>query len=270
MGSTIAILIADSEVEPFPEIKIAQERYIQFLESLTGVEVFYFRGRSLGKSAVNASNFLEKVRYSKAGRLFQLIDFLVLYRHNIKIPSAGTQGKQIEIDIPEGLRNLGPKFLATINFLAKEKYDFYYKTTLSSVANMELILNMLATLNPEEHLYAGPIVKVKNKEFVSGSSLIMSRKTANYLLKNRLRWNHGNLDDVAVGNLLQNHVPITAMKSRSFSSIQEVATVPIEKLSEIHHFRCKSNATPRQDVAILNLLIELLVERNILHKDFFP
>jgi hypothetical protein len=270
LGSTIAILIADSEVEPFPEIKIAQERYIQFLESITGVNVFYFRGQGVGKNAVSASNFLEKVRYSKARHLLQMIDFLVLYRHNIRIPSAQSAGRQIEVNVPEGLRSLGPKFLATLQFLSESKYDFYYKTTLSSIAHINLILNTLAARDPEEHLYAGPIVNVKNKQFVSGSSLLLSRKTANFLLENKLRWNHGKLDDVAIGNLLRKNVPITAMKSKSFSNIQEVAAVSIEEFLEVHHYRCKSNLIPRQDVAILKSLVERLVESKILGKECSP
>jgi hypothetical protein len=264
----IAILIADSDVEPFPEIKLAQERYVQFLESFAGIDVFYFRGRSRRKSEERASRFLEKVRYSKAGRVLQVIDFLVLYRHNLKVPLVAGMGKQINVEIAEGLRNLGPKFLATLHYLSKNEYDFYYKTTLSSIANMELILEFLMSSNPQEHLYAGPKVQVKSKQFVSGSSLILSSKTARFLVQNRFRWNHGKLDDVAIGILLQNEVPISVINSRSFSSIEEVASVSVKELSENHHFRCKSNAIPRQDVAILRFLIERLVEVKVFHEDY--
>ncbi len=269
MGPRIAILIADSEIDPFPEIKIAQRSYINFLETIPGVDVFYFSGRNLGKKGLLISNLLERIRYSKAGRILQIMDFFILYRHNIKIPSAVFQGNQIHVDVQEGLRNLGPKLLSSINLLSNSQYDYYFKTTLSSIANMEPILEILSNRDPDSHLYAGPIVRMKKKEFVSGSCLIVSSMTANHLIKNRFRWNHGRLDDVAIGNLLQNTVPITALDSISFSSIGEVAKVPVLKLLSFHHFRCKSNTVPRQDVAILENLLGRLSDSKFLEKDYY-
>jgi hypothetical protein len=75
------------------------------------------------------------------------------------------------------------------------------------------------------------------------------------LLKKRTYWQHGLLDDVAIGRLLSDHLADFEIKSVNIQSLEQVEKLTNKEIGSSLHFRCKSSKIKRDDVEIMKQLI---------------
>jgi hypothetical protein len=163
------------------------------------------------------------------------------------------------VKVPEGLRYLGPKFLASAKYLFDDGYDLVYKTTLSSVVQHELFLAKLKTMSSDKLIYAGSKIGARDKSFVSGANLLINKEMFNIIYKDRVWWDFADYDDVALGKIARkNNVKILEVETLNLDSLESLAKYSDLELRKIMHFRCKSSAIPRNDGEIISGLLERL------------
>jgi hypothetical protein len=250
----IAVLIADSYGEPFETIKAIIQP--QLWESLPDVDVFYMRGTEPNSVQNKLNTFTDKVRYKKywpIQRFFDQIQISHIAKKNYEVER---RHKDLFINLPEGLRYLGLKLIKSLNYLYIENYDVVYKTTLSSLVNPRNFKKITAEIDLSVPFYGGTPINFGVRPFVSGANLMINRKTIEIILNSLHKWNHGLLDDVAIGRVLEGHANIKPILSLNFSSVSEVLSIPNSEIQSAMHFRCKSSKLKRDDVEIMKKVIK--------------
>jgi hypothetical protein len=254
VGIKFAVVIADSLGKPFEEIKAALHPSVWNKLELLGADIFYVKGLAPTSFQKRINNFSETLRYSKFWRMQNIIDRVLLSKFNSKIPSYNIRQHRIEVEICEGLRTLGVKMLGAYKYMHQENYDFVFKTTLSSLVNEDALIQFIRGLPRDCVIYGGTYVSFGQHPFASGSNTLLSKKALEHLFENLSDWNHGFLDDVAMGRIFEGVVEITPIPSLHLESLDEIDALPDEKLKQTIHFRCKSRSMPRNDVEIIQQL----------------
>jgi hypothetical protein len=245
----IAVLIADSYGEPFETIKADIQP--QLWNSIPGIDVFYMRGSKPNVWQASLNTFTDRVRYKKYRPVQRFFDQRQLSILSKKKYEVILKDKNLIINVPEGLRYLGIKYIQSLKYLYSQDYDIVYKTTLSSVVNLKLFNVIAAQIDHTKPFYGGTPINFGSRPFVSGANLMINRKTIEIILNSLDKWNHGLLDDVAIGRILEGKVPIHAISSINFSSVSQSISCLNSEIESTMHFRCKSSSSDRNDVAIM-------------------
>jgi hypothetical protein len=250
----VAVLIADSCGFPFDDIREAVHPKIWQDLINQNIDVFYIRGLKPSKIQETLNSLVENIRYSKLWPIQNVIDKITLFKFNVKLPKMSIEGNVIEVQIVDSLRTLGVKMITCYKYCLDENYDFVFKTTLSSVVDPIRFMQKLEELPTDDAVYAGTPVNFGSHPFASGSNTLLNRSALIILFKNIKKWNHGFLDDVAMGRLFEGCVEIRPIKSLHINSLEQLDLIHETEFAETVHFRCKSASIPRNDVEIMNQL----------------
>ncbi len=263
----IAILITDCYGEPFEQLRKEFSPILAAEALRNGIDCYFIKGNHPTKLENAVERISNLMRYSKFWPIQRVCDGLVLLRFNFFPPKAWISSQEITVNVGEGLRKLGIKVLSGLSILEKN-YDVVIKTTSSSAFNFEKLFEAIEglPLSKGEPIYAGSVIQFNsNKPFVSGANLLLNRKAIQLLLKKRVKWNHGELDDVAIGKIMRsNDVSIHKLTTLNIDTLDALGKIPLEVLKESQHFRCKSSEMPRNDLAILKVLATRLDYRDAL------
>ena len=90
----------------------------------------------------------------------------------------------------------------------KLDYDFIVRPTPSSFVHFSNLENSLKNFTLDEVVYAGTIQSTNDKygnklDFVSGSTLVLSKKCIQLIFENKNLWDHSYWDDVGLAILLK-------------------------------------------------------------------
>lgn len=135
----------------------------------------------------------------------------------------------------EGLMNIGYKTIEAFKFInEKYKYDFIFRTNISSYIDIKLLLEYIED-KPKEKFYNGIIGSHENIIFSSGAGYFLTPDLIELVLKNQNEWNHSFIDDVSLGLLLSKHniYPIGGMDR--FDIINNNMFIP----NNYYHYRLK-------------------------------
>jgi hypothetical protein len=252
----IAVLIADSYGEPFETLREYSLTHCWNPLPLN-LNVFTMIGKP--EKGINRSlnKFSDGVKYSKFWPFQRLVDATLLSRYKTKLPSVTRIDNTLHVDISEGLRNLGPKFLASIEYLFSHGYEYVYKTTLSSVVQKDKLIQIASHFPEGTKVYAGTIVGQNGKFFASGANLLINKEMFELISKNKKNWCFSDYDDVALGKIARTHgVAIYEMNTINIPSVETLNQVTITQIRNSVHFRCKSTAIPRNDIEIIEKLLK--------------
>lgn len=257
----IAILITDTYGEPFESLR-RDFSPILVAEALRyGIDCYFIKGKIPTKLDAKLEKLSNNIRYSRFWPAQRVFDAVTLYKFNIFSPEYSIFENNISVNIGEGLRKLGIKVLIGAEIL-KENYDVVIKTTSSSAFNFDVLLEGIKELplSSGVPIYAGSVIDFnQNKSFVSGANLVLNRSAIDLLLQNKMQWNHGDLDDVAIGKIMRSFgVQIQRMTTLNIDSLEQLEKIPSEILNNTQHFRCKSSENPRNDLSILSKLASRL------------
>ena len=122
-------------------------------------------------------------------------------------------------------------------FLPRAPYTHVVRTNLSSVWNLPVLLEHLATL-PSTRLYAG--VECTGA-YVSGAGIVMSRDIAELLLaQRRIAMSIGRIDDVDIGVVMQmNAIPLTPLPRVNIHSLADYEVQRTTVPPGSFHYRVK-------------------------------
>ena len=258
----IAILIADSYGEPFEEIRNSCLNRIWNYEN-SKIEIFTMIGKRENKFSKVMNLTSNSLKYSRFWPLQRVLDKITLVKYKFKLPKVNQVENILLVDISEGLRYLGPKFLASIQHLYDSGYDVIYKTTLSSVVQVEKLAEIVFKSDSYSMLYAGSVIEVGERRFVSGANLALNRQTLKLIRNKYYQWDLADYDDVALGKIARaNNISITEISTLNIESLAKLNRYSDSELREIVHFRCKSIANPRNDIEIIDALLDRLAKIN--------
>ena len=233
-----------------------QQRYKNF-------EVIYFHSKS-SKLAKILNRAIENLRWSR-GRAggyfisFTLMAVLLPWRNFIpkaieSDPSAsGIEHKSIQVDFPEMISTIRWKKIVILQHFLKSSADFLIITNSSSLLNFEPIVKFLKAISAFDiSLYAGPIHKGYDGEFVSGSFTILNRVSADALLKKRRIIPLHVMDDIGFSTGLRKiGVSPVNLDSLVVDSAEKVKQLNDSEIRNASHIRLKSGTTNlRNDVSI--------------------
>lgn len=252
----IAILIADSALPEFQRIKSDFHPDIWDLGVDIEASTFYVQGRSPKKFENLLNHMTDSLRYTKLWPLQNLIDRFEMSRFNRKPPNVTVDGINMFVDIPTGLRYLGVEMQSAYNFLFKQGYEIVFRTTLSTVVNQRVFKNEMDKIPLDKPFYGGNVVNFGKHPFVSGANTFINSEAWTIISNSINKWNHGFLDDVALGRILENKVPTTNIPAINVGSVHEVRELQNSKILSTSTFRCRTFTNPRSDSDVMMVVIE--------------
>lgn len=255
----IAILVAYKDLSPFREIRNARIRQQTVKTQNCSFEIFYVSGRAATRRVAKFSSFIERKRFTRLGLFLRVIDSLLLFRLRFAVPKIKLEGKNLQVDCPDELRFLGAKMLSAYKYCLDQKFDYVFKTTVSSIIVLDNLDSYLVKSIHKPYVYSGKLINPQYKTFASGSCLLMDQVALQRLWKKRFFLDYSLLDDVAIGKVMRKvGIQVSDLASISLTQVNQVKDLDLKELSETLHFRCKSDETPRADIQIIQALIKRL------------
>lgn len=248
-----AILIADSYDSPYCEIRRDIHPIIWNSEYWHDYDVYYMKGKRLGRCRNFIYGINEKLRSSRFWLFVRINDTIWLNCLRKKTPLVKLENQDIFVDIPEGLRYLGLKLKFSLKYLANKDYDVIIKTTSSSIFNKNILDSFLTSYYEKDSLfYGGSIINKGDYQFASGANLILSRKSIDLIVNKNSYWDQSVLDDVAIGKIMKKAgVTITEFETLNIASLEYLKNLEKTIFNSIGHYRCRNFEKPRKDSIIL-------------------
>jgi hypothetical protein len=255
----VAVIIAHSFGDTFETLReqIQPKVWSRFEEN--EIEVFYALGNRPNVLQKTLDTISVKFRYSKHLWIIQrLMDSFTLDTRNTRLPKVQKDGETLRVDFPEGHRYMGIKMIAAFKYLFEQNYDIIYRTTLSTVVIPENFRRVIDTIDNRYPFYGGTKLSFLKPNFVSGANLFLNHCALEYILENVKKWHHWDLDDVAIGKILNGKIEITELSSINFSSLEDAEKFNYKNLDQAIHIRCKSNRLIRNDYEIMTEVLRRL------------
>lgn len=164
----------------------------------------------------------------------------------------------IVVDTPEDWSLIGLKTIQAFKFILENyEFDYLFRTNTSSYLDTRALLKTLRTL-PKTNLYSGVIGRVfGDLYFASGAGMLISRDVLERVCQMENSWNHGLVDDVAIGEIVASlrnpKVNLTALARLDIPSVELAQQTSRESIMENYHFRCKSKS-PGETVEIMKYI----------------
>ena len=175
-----------------------------------------------------------------------------------EIESKTGLAKTIVVDTPEDWSLIGLKTLQAFKFVLQNyDFDYLFRTNTSSYLDTSALLETIRTL-PKRNLYSGVIGRVfGDLSFASGAGVLMSRDVLERVCQLEKSWNHGLVDDIALGVIVESlrnpSVNLTALSRLDIPSLEVAQQTSKELIMKNYHFRCKSKS-PNETVEIMKHL----------------
>lgn len=252
----LAILIADSSAPEFKEIKAKFHPQVWNLDSKLNVQIFYVNAKPAKPHQIFLNYFTNSLRYSKVWPIQNVFDRIQLSPFNRKMVSVKLLESNLEVDVPEGLRYLGAEMQAVYKYIFNNGFDLIFRTTLSTVVNPKEFIRIVEGIPLDVPFYGGNVINFGKHSFVSGSNTYLNSRSGSLISDASKNWNHGFLDDVALGRILENKVVPTQINSVNVSSIAEVDNLTDKKIEETATFRCRTYSFPRTDIKVMEQVIK--------------
>jgi hypothetical protein len=268
------ILIGVMHTTREPWLSIATKGQLEHwnFQSESNFEVIYFFSRA-NKFTSKLNTHIENFRWRKGRNASYLISYALmiictpfkLYQpvaHSVNEFESKISALSLKINIPELESTMRWKKIAFLNyFLHNTKSDYVIMVTSSSILNLRVITEIINELDKTSRMvYAGPLNKAHDCDFVSGSFTIINKPAAKLLIDNlKLMPVHVN-DDVAFGTAFKKlGIPIVDIKNLNINSLKQLENLSSDEINQIPHFRLKSgNIDNRQDILIMKQLTNRL------------
>ena len=265
----LLVAIAQAKIEPWENIwKFGQfptwvDRYrSEFC-------IVNVSGLPMGRFLTKVDQVHERQRYRRfVGKWQGRLDYLFVPWLNRNIPEWNELNTkdihEIRIETVASYLFAGRRLIGTLNWFVKETdYEFIFLTTTSSFLNLGLLSKKIEQFNPSEYVYMGQLLGDKPKQFVSGAGQLLSRATAELVLRNFKKFPQEMLNDAALGSLLRElNIKPTDHPWLWLRSEKEVKDLRLEDVRDVFHFRTKTFEPQRNDATIMRSLHECLVKMN--------
>ena len=207
------------------------------------------------------SIIFEKLRWGRFGRPMTIAARIFGKPFSFYKPETIVNNSSLILNIPEGLSFMGFKLLGAIDLMIEEDFEFLIYTNLSSYINTFRLAEILSMEDPLKDYYAGKRLPSTLNHGISGSFVVLSRKTCSTIRDRRLSWNHAYLDDIALLKLTKKlNIGPTFLESLEVLRATDVNLINSKELLQYPHFKCgpQFSGTQRTDYLVMTKLNDLL------------
>lgn len=185
------------------------------------------------------TDFHEKLRWSRFGKYFMAVSKYLLIPLSYWNPKVLKNGGILTTRTPESYLFMGFKHLAAYQYAFENNFDFIVATNSSSFINVRSIEYFLVNLMQNESpFYGGKPLPHTNPRGASGSFYVLDRNAINIILKNKNRWKHSKLDDIALRELANKlNLNFQELNSIDAKSPTEIQSISKEILESSLHFK---------------------------------
>jgi len=152
-------------------------------------------------------------------------------------------GQDLYFDIPEAFSTIGIKTIWFLKYLLEsDEYTHFFRTNISSYVDFQRLARFVLESDPH---FAAVNVKFGGQNIPSGAGILLSQLTALRILRHEGDWNHGYVDDVALGLLMTSLGSLGPSNLSRFdfhpseSTAGEAQESVVESATNFH-WRCKS------------------------------
>lgn len=260
MSPRIALLIIASDREPWRTIQIEAQIPLFLKQSSSLVEPLWCLGRSpieveraiLEKveSRIRRDRYLQILGAATGarpvaldpGKHSRMIDALVGEYESSRVRR---EGQTLHFDFPDSLATLGHKTLWALQYLQESSsFSHVMRSNTSSFFDFNGLAMAVESLQTGS--YAGVNINMGRHIIASGAGMLLSRGRVNEFIANKSLWNHGYMDDQALGvlNARLGFKPPEQLSRFDFNpkarEAGEIRAARDEKKG-IYHWRCKSD-----------------------------
>jgi hypothetical protein len=158
--------------------------------------------------------------------------------------------RDLDLPVPDDLPHVGQKTLACFEYvLANRDFDLIFRTNCSSYVDLPNLHEFVRSHGLTRRFYSGTVQDHGSVAFASGSGYFLSRDLVELAVEHKSEWDHSQLDDVALGDLMErNGVQVMPAPRTDYVHPRDVKDVDTSQF----HFRCKTSSRFRiHDVAIM-------------------
>ena len=243
----ILVLVLAKDASPWSEIELNGQEVTWKTANNPDIQVLRYVGvKNRRQFKMYISELYWKINHRKlAGKLTtctkEMTKRFNQYLNSVEnqtVESAGT----LKIQVDDRYFLIGLKTLAAFEYvLSQYQFDFLYRTNISSYIDLDGLFEFAISL-PQDDVYAGPLAKHNGIDFASGSGYFLSRSLLARILDSSDTWNHLEIDDVALGQVVSNlgGVKRVNIKRIDFSDAHQVEKMDSDLFNSVFHYRCKN------------------------------
>lgn len=160
----------------------------------------------------------------------------------------GKIGDRVFFDIVEDYGTIGLKTLEAFRYVKNNyDFDFVFRTNTSSYVDIVNLKKHLEKFNAGEDLYCGvkcvPPPGDPRPIFASGCGYTLSRRTLSKVLENHKKWDHSQIDDLALAKLMISlGIPVTNAPRCDINHPHFAKSFNKTLATGNFHVRCKTEA----------------------------
>lgn len=261
----ILIVVIHGPYEPW--ISIYKQGQLQtWMKNSENFQVLNYFGKRIKTKYLALDQKVYFLRWDKsklvsyASLLFEALikRFIFLHKFNpiIRRKIDEELGEIWEVDLPDSLLLQGVKNLAAFRNALDFEFDYLVTTISSTYINYSALVHSL-NKSPRERFLGGRIEKSGVNEYQQGSFRVYSRDVVKYLVENRQKYKHWQIEDIAMANLARKEFKVlTELPNISVSSTDDGIILTLVDLKEVCSVRCKSVLEDgrRQDAEIMQII----------------
>jgi hypothetical protein len=265
----VLILVIHGPYEPW--ISIYRQGQLQtWMENSANIRVLNYFGKRMKSKYLMLDQKIYFLRWNKSQSiayssllleaLIKRFVFLHKFNPNVRRKIDEDLGEIWEVNLPDSLLLQGVKNLAALRNALDFEFDFLVTTISSTYINYSALLNYLDK-SPRESFLGGRIEKSGVNEYQQGSFRVYSRDVVKYLVQNRQKYKHWQIEDIAMANLVrEKYKTLTELPNISVNSIEQGRDLDPVSLKEVCSVRCKSvlGDGRRLDAEIMQIIHELI------------
>ena len=244
----ILVLVLAKDTSPWKEIEELGQN-LTWKKTQSDVEIIRYVGQeNVPTLGLKIAEMYWKLRHQiitlRITKILKTNSYITKYMNrylsNINL-SASQKSDVISVDLPDRYFLIGLKTIAAFRFaLENLEFDYIYRTNISSYVNIERLIQFGERL-PSGDVYSGPFAKHDEIKFASGSGYFLSKSLVRKVVDESSFWNHAEIDDVALGQLISRLGGIKFVDARriDFDTPADVFKLSQEEFDSVFHYRCK-------------------------------
>ena len=271
MSENKKVLIAIDTTLKEPYISMTKngpfETWAKYGNDSTDVLLYY--SKRPNRPMIFLDKWVEEFRWNRGKYNSLLISYLLMWlfwpfrwylpKFRIGKEFIFASAKEIKISILEARFTQRWKKISAINyFLTKTDFDFLLLITPSCYINKKLLMNYILTLPVDFPVYSGSLQQAHDGPFVAGGTLIMNRRAANIMIKNRFKIPTHLMDDVAFGIMM--HRAGVKFGTFPFLNLDSVEHIQDKKINDFFYIRVKEglleNRKDSQNMQFIHRLVQ--------------
>jgi hypothetical protein len=250
----VLVVVLAVDAEPWRSIEEFGQRGT-WAKAGSSIPVMWLHGLDSGflrLVILGIAKCLGELRAYRAQRMFRRKTGAWLARRDVRVV-----GRDILTGVPESYLTTNAKTVAAFRHLLKtEDFDFILRTNSSSYVDLERLDQFVQAI-PDGGYYGGAVWRAQGLEFVTGSTILISRDLVELAAFDE-RWDFDLIDDMALGwSMRRAGVTCQSIERVDVLSEDSILSLSEEALASAFLVRCKVEADRSGDIRAMRRVHDL-------------